>query len=347
MLIEVGARTSNGFVRNVMIKEEELQGFVDKYNNTDVFRTVYNYESVDRDTSTLMGDLYFDLDNNALKDKATENVAFESVKEDAKKILAILEAIFYVPKDQIEIYFSGGKGLHIIVPKATLGIQPRKDLNNIFKEIVMDIKRYLANDTVDVQIYDNKRLFRVPNSKHSSTDLYKIALSHHELMSLTFQDIKVLASQQREFEHQAPAYNTRAHMMYRKYIEIWENKLRLTEERRKKKNNGGAHKYHYLPPCISGLLLNGVSEGNRNNTVAVLASYYKQNGHSEDETIGLLDKYNEELIIPALPYHEVERTVASVFVGEYGYGCRTLTDMGLCEDGCKILTNRERNSNGN
>lgn len=346
-IIEAGAKIPGGtfFTRNHMLSIENINDFRNKYNNTDVYKTVYCYDNQNQNEANLFGPMYFDLDNSDLTDAAYGPIAFQQVKEDALKIIAILEAIFYVPQDQLNIFFSGGKGLHILVPPNILGIQPRKDLNNIYKKIATDIKKYLAYKTIDTQIYDNKRLFRLENSIHGKTGLFKIPLTVDELRSLSFEDIKLLAQQPRQRTSyrpiwKEPTYSTKANRMYRKFVDEWEEDLKKAEERR---NQGtGEMIWTYVPPCIQTILLEGTKQGSRNNTIAVLSSHFRQSGLSEAECENRLLDFNLRMVTPSLSESEVLSTVRSIYNSPYGYGCRTLTDMGLCQDKCKIYQKRQK-----
>lgn len=302
-----------------------------------MYCTIYQYNTTEQNKSDLYAPLYFDLDCNDLLTAGSEDTAFEIIREDAKKIIAILDAIFYIPEEQLKIYFSGGKGVHIVVPQKILGIQPRKDLNNIFHTLVTDIKKYVPNGTVDTKIYDNKRLFRLPNSIHGKTGLHKIPITAQELRTLSFADIKLLASQPRTVEVKSPVYSTRSHRMYSKYIEEWEKKVREMEDR---KNRVYSNTFNYTPPCIKNILEEGITEGSRNNTLAALASFFKQQGLSQNECLDRLIQFNERLVMPALMTREVEITVASIYEGEYKYGCRTLIEVGSCVESCKIAQKR-------
>lgn len=266
-------------------------------------------------------------------------MAFEIIREDAKKVIAILVALFYVPEEQIRIYFSGAKGVHIIVPQTILGIQPRKDLNNIFQTLITDLKKYIPNGTIDTKIYDSKRLFRLPNSINSKTGLHKIPILASELRTLSFKDVKLLAQQPRTIKFDKPVYSTRANRMYARYIDEWQQILKEIEDRKTKTYKNS---FKYVPPCISKILQEGVGEGNRNHTIAAVASFYKQQGLSENEVIDRLTKFNAEMIQPALPVKEIETTISSIFSGEYKYGCRTLIELGFCESDCKIAQKRSK-----
>ena len=332
--MELGGKKKNrNFQRNNLITLKEINSYRKEFNNTDIYTTIYQYNNVDQNESLLYAPLYFDLDYNDLINSDTDEVAFEIIREDAKKVIAILEALFYIPEEQLKIYFSGAKGVHILVPQPILGIQPRKDLNEIFRTLVMDIKKYIPNGTVDTKIYDNKRLFRLPNSINSKTGLYKIPISPTELRTLSFNDVKLLAQQPRLLKVQKPVYNTRANRMFVRYIDEWQEKLKEIEDR---KNKTYKNSFKYIPPCISGILEEGIGEGSRNHTIAAISSFFKQQGLSETEVLDRLLKFNNEMVVPPLNPREVETTVSSIYAGEYKYGCRTLVELGFCKADCKI-----------
>lgn len=338
-IIEVGAKLpQGGFTRNTIIQLDKIEDFRAKHNNIDIYRTVYQYNKPNQNESDLYAAMYFDLDNNDLTDSTMEMIAFEEVREDAKKILAILEAIFYIPQEQIQIYFSGGKGLHIIVPPEVMGIQPCKFLNNVYRIIATDVKKYLTFNTIDTKIYDNKRLFRIENSIHGKTGLYKIPLSASELRSLSFADVKLLASKKRDMVFEAPVYSTKANRMYNKFVDEWDLEVKKIEERKTK--GVGDYKYTYTPPCIAKLLKDGMGEGGRNNGIAILSSFFKQSGLTEDQCINKMSLYNQQNVTPSLVEREVVRTVISVYSGNYKYGCRSLVDLELCSPKCKIAQNK-------
>ena len=75
-IIEIGGVKNGQFTRNHFIKEGDLQNHLHKFNNTDVYRTVYRYENKNIMTTDFIGPLYLDLDiddieNNFMKIKQT------------------------------------------------------------------------------------------------------------------------------------------------------------------------------------------------------------------------------------------------------------------------------------
>jgi len=121
------------------------------------------------------GSLYFDLDD-------AESPASTSIQ--ALKLVNKLEEHGVFPK-QLEIYASGGKGFHIIVPEDCFLVKPPKsgmaNLPAIYKELAF----ILAVDSMDFRVYTARkgRMFRKANVKRPN-DLYKVRLSFEELEEL-------------------------------------------------------------------------------------------------------------------------------------------------------------------
>jgi DNA primase large subunit len=235
----------------------------------------------------------------------------------------------------MKIYFSGHKGFHLIVPKEVLGIEPNKNLNGIFKTIAEQVKTFSIHKTVDLQIYDNKRLFRVPNSIHGKTMLYKIILTPDELHSLTENEIKELAKQPRSINlSNNLMFNPVAHNQYLEAIKTYEKQKKELD----KKEKGYRYKkiLNITPECISNILENGAEEGTRNITIACLTSFYKASGKTLEEINDLLTEWNSKNTKPT-PIREMKATIKSIFFGNKSYGCNTLQTLTNCnKSDCKL-----------
>ena len=118
---------------------------------------------------------------------------YDNVKADALIALSYLKIIYHITKDQVKIYFSGNKGIHIIVPAKLMDIKPMLSLNGVFKTIATSINTFSKNKTIDTQIYDNKRMFRIPNTVHEKSNLYKIPITANELRNLSESEVRKLA----------------------------------------------------------------------------------------------------------------------------------------------------------
>jgi DNA primase large subunit len=116
------------------------------------------------------------------------------------------------------------------------------------------------------------------------------------------------------------------------------------DKNKEKKNSKNKYKYSdktYIPPCIK-LILNGTTEGNRNNTACILASFYNSANADYDQTINFMNEWNKKNS-PNMTDGDVERVVDSIFNNEYKYGCTYISGLGYCNDikNCKIANNKK------
>lgn len=337
--VEFGVRLGeDSFRRNIFGTVKKLEKIQKRYKNKGVYMTAYQYEEADNKTedSLLIGDLYIDLDHHGLKERRLQKKAFEEIREDATKAISFLSAIVGVHEDMIRIYFSGQKGVHIMVPSIVLGIRPMKELNHIFQLIAKEIHKMSKFKTIDTAIYDNARLLLVPGTMHPHTGHYKIPLTYQELRTLSFADVKRLAQAPRKVEYKSPLYSTKANRMFRTYIEDWEKEKKMQAERSGKKKKSTLN---FCPPCIQSILERPCTEGSRNHTASALSSYFRQRGMSEAKAWEALSDWNSEYA--KLSVRELTTTFNSVFHREYVYGCSTLEQLGECSiKDCKIGVNR-------
>lgn len=337
--VEIGVRLPDGsFRRNMFIQIKDIPKYRKKYKNSGVYSSAYCYTDGKgkTDESLLYGHLYIDLDNADMKTPSMEDAAFETIREDGVKAISFLSAIMGIDEDMIKIYYSGQKGLHIVVPADILGIIPMKELNFVFKVIANEIHKMSKHKTVDKQIYDNARLFSLPGVKHPETGRYKIPLTFAELRKLSFQDIKKMSGKKRKMTYKKPVYSTKANRMFKTYIEDWEKEKKTMNMKNGKK---GKQTLDFVPPCINSMLNRPCPQGFRNHTAAALASFFKQRGLSKEKGWVELQAWNSEYANLAI--RELSTTFDSIYNGEYVYGCATLETLGDCQmDKCKIGVNR-------
>ena len=128
--------------------------------------------------------LYFDFDGDNLKD----------VLESARIFYNRLITKYKVPKREIRVYFSGMKGFHLGLRSDFFGgFVPSNDLPDKLGKLVMKLIEGIKN--VDTSIYNKNRIFRLPNSKHQETGLYKIPLGYSTFID---RDIDYILEQAKE-----------------------------------------------------------------------------------------------------------------------------------------------------
>lgn len=89
------------------------------------------------------------------------------------------------------VYFSGQKGYHLSTV-APPGFHPFPHVPAVVKIICLAVAR-LAGVRMDPLVYDHQRLFRVPNSRHPRSKLFKRFLDIEELFTLDSGRIRELA----------------------------------------------------------------------------------------------------------------------------------------------------------
>lgn len=117
---------------------------------------------------------FFDIDSKYL------TKAYEATKELVNK----LYQQYSIPIDDMLIYFSGSKGFHVGLHENLFGgITPSGDVPEKCRKFADLIKDSFEIDEIDTSIYESNRIFRIVNSRHSDTGLYKIPITYDELRS--------------------------------------------------------------------------------------------------------------------------------------------------------------------
>lgn len=319
--VECGAALPDRFIRNVFCDPSKVNGFRFKHKNVGVYVSTYAYEDCNAiETCNMIGDIYFDLDGDL-----DNRDGFVRVRDDALKTITYIERVLCVPTPLINIYFSGCKGIHITVPHTVFGLEPCQDLNNVYKYIVSDIvKCAISNDTLDTRIYDRRRLFRMPHSKHNKTGLYKIPLLKDELSSLDINRIRTMASQPRAMPQTDAVLAPKAKAAFESMASAYRSSItrRVTD--------APTTPIKVTPPCIKHLLENNTARGQRNNTAIALCSFFRQAGIGDDEAMARLSNWSQSHCTPPLSDAELAAVTKSAYDKGYKFGCSTLKELSVC-----------------
>ena len=327
-IVEMGGLNSSGyFVRKIYKSPDDTDVIRKQFNNRDIYCTPYAYDDLNQAEALKIADFYLDFDK-----KLETNEDFNFVREDALKALMYLQAIFQVPKETVRIYFSGNKGIHLIVPKVVMSIEPHQNLNRIFKAIAEEIFNYLPNETLDKQIYDNKRLFRLVNSVNVKSGRYKIPLSYIELKLSSYEEIINMANKQRFVEFAKPVVTAKAVLFYKKYVNEWEQKIAKSKQRTEI-DPSKFKKLTVLPPCVDNILKNDVMEGQRNNTAIALANFLQQQRYADDEVESMIFEWGRSKCDPPMSEEELTTVIGSASKHQYKFGCSTLKMISICDKG--------------
>lgn len=324
-----GATALPYFTRRHMLTTDQIEEFRARHNNTGIFITAYCYNNPQQQGALAAPYFYLDLDNAALADSdpAIRQGAWWAIQEDIRRLVSALEVDYGVDRRLVAVYFSGKKGLSVLVPTAVFGLGPREDLNQVFRLIAGDLAKHCRHRTLDLQIYDRLRLFRLPNSRHEETGLYKIPLTVTEALSFPLSIV--------QWSAQAPRHLTRLPVQASRRAAARVGLLLNNYRRPGRSRRAGA--LLYTPPCIQNLTQDTITAGRRNITLAILCSFYLQQGKDDQETAALISRFNAEHCRPPLDGREVQSILRSVFRHEYHWGCNTLAQTEYCQQKqCRI-----------
>lgn len=155
-------------------------------NDLDYYSSIYEYNDEQyehwKKTASLAG--ITDVTTSKLIFDFDDAVNLENAKKDT---LTTIDRLVEkgIPKDKIQISFSGSKGFGLQVD--TDQTLTPDDFKSITRGISGDLK------TFDTSVSDAQRIVRVVGTKHPKSKLYKIPLTLNQISSLNVDDIKSLA----------------------------------------------------------------------------------------------------------------------------------------------------------
>ena len=329
-IVEMGGIKNGHFTRNHFIDIKHLKNNLKQYDG-DIYSTIYRYDSTDQNTANFVAPLYLDLDIDDIENN------FFKIKQDLLLVMRRLKTVFNLSDKDIEIYFSGSKGFHILVSHNIFGFEPSRDINKQYKKIAVDLKTYTVNKSVDTKIYDNKRLFRVPNTINRKTGLYKVPISYDKIKSImSYEELKVYATAPKPMMPRIYKYNNKAREAFDELI------VRIDAEEKAKVNTKLAKEFiqrKELLPCVQYILNHGACKGNRNNSTVALANSLFQVGKDYAEVLEIITYWNATKNEEPLDDSEIRVTVQSAYTNAQNnryYGCTMFKDLDVCVKGCPI-----------
>lgn len=296
----------SGFKRNIFGDASIVRPIRAAQNNTGLYKTAFYYSSKDPYASYIYGDFFMDFDSE-------EDV--ELAKEDLLYAVWFfhLKLGFNLPMEAFHIYFSGMKGFHLMIPATYFGYQPSMKLDEYFKWVANEVNHRSPNKTLDLGIYERRRLFRLENSIHQDSGLYKIPLHYDELVELSLEEIQELAKKPRQIGYPTPKTSVQAEKEWLYYMNDYEAFKRMQRE---KIGRTPTIKKGVIPDSVQEIIDRGPVKGLRNETLAALTSFYKNQGYNEDEIFELLLEWNNG----STNEREVKTTMNSILKKDLNYG---------------------------
>lgn len=318
------------------VRTTKYNHLVEEHHNTDCFVTIQRFKDAVKESreEIFIAPLYFDLD---CKDDV------ELARKEANIIVKFLTEELCIDSLAIRVYFSGSKGFHVIVHERVFGISPENYLHKVYKYIATFLSIRLAEDsdrlkTFDLSVYTNRRMIRLENTKHSTTGLYKIELTHEELEEFSVEKIKSLAIAPRGNLYNnkqleaAARYTKEAAEFYEKHLKDYQDLSTYTKD-------SGPTDFNFnktdFPVCVEHILTRKWNTDNRNNTTMQLAAYCKEAGYTEQEAIDLITtwvkKFAEETSLSAInkKIANTKNVIYTIYADEssYKFGCAFIRSL--------------------
>jgi len=192
--------------RNNVVPIERVSDLSAKYKNYECYTTYFLYtedildylrtHSVDGHPSVsgyhgFLWANYLPIDIDA-KDLAYARDAALAARE-------VIQDLMGIDQKAMKIYFSGNKGFHFMIDSRSFGAKPSERMHLYFAELRRAIADQMPaySETIDHQIKDGVRLWRLPNTRNAKSGLFKVQLLSDELESSDLREIRDLAKGQR------------------------------------------------------------------------------------------------------------------------------------------------------
>lgn len=328
MIVEYGGVQNNTFRRNIFGKQND-ENIINSFES-DTYCTIYKYDNENIDSCNFIAPLYLDLDIDNIEED------YNKLIRDLKILIHKLVTEFHVEQNDIQIYFSGSKGFHLIISENIFGFEPGRTLNKDLKKVAVYLKAYTLTKCIDTKIYDYKRLFRINNTINSKTGLYKVRILYNDLINMSYDELIDYASKPKDIKSDDYLYNDKASESFTNLIE------KLNKRDREKINIQVAKEYirkKELLPCVKYILQNGSPNGQRNNSTIALANSLFQVGYNQDEVVEIITAWNETKNEEPLPDREIRATIKSAYNNSKQniyYGCSSFRELDVCVKGCPI-----------
>lgn len=310
------------------------------------FATVQKYANEKKtDGEDFIAPLYFDLDYSD-----DPGVA----QAEAVRLVEFFTGELDIQDQDLHIYFSGSKGFHVLIDERALGVEPRKDLQRVYKHIAGYL-RYRLGDSqekeseegrkveyveplkaVDLVVYTVKRMLRLPYSRHQKTGLYKIELTLQQLKELSLEEIKERArtGQPIQKEEKTVRKRPKAGAFFADKLHEYEEAAATVSDKRDKTE------YVFTkdkpPVCVENILNHGwKKDGDRNNATVQLCCYFKAAGYTKEEATGILEEWVVKFTSADSRYSIQQRkantrnVIESVYSSEkdYQFGCAFIRSL--------------------
>ncbi|HUT56836.1 MAG TPA: hypothetical protein VNA25_03050, partial [Phycisphaerae bacterium] len=259
-----GMLPGGGMKRNHFVRCEDSQAiraWRKGFGNRDVYASVCRFAEPTR-ASPYVCDFFLDMDAEDL----------ELARDETLKACDLLVEHLAISPGSPDLFFSGAKGVHLIVSLKVFG----EPVYPYGLQIWQVLARRLSKEGIfhiDSAVYQNARVLRLPNSIHSKTGLYKVPLEYKELRDLGLGHVLEVAKQPRDEDSMAVLEECPRAVGWIKRAIAWDEKRRKQRAKRKDEKTPFRQGWR-MPPCIQTLERVRLPDGLRHSAYFVLARWY-------------------------------------------------------------------------
>ena len=222
---------------------------------------------------------------------------------DARKLVTFLHDRYPEAEGTVPVYFSGGKGFHVLVELAHAPT-PSLDFHRVarmFAELLAD----RAGVRIDTSVYDIAHIIRLPNTQHPRTKLFKRRIDTDVLFRLNIPGILEHA------KHPAgdgiPAACSCPLNLAGDWRAAEREAVRAAEARDTRRGGCTGTSDERAPRYFLDFLRFGVNEGERHQTLFRSAAWLTEQGSPPSLVVALLTEPGRDV---GLTPKDVERQIA-------------------------------------
>jgi len=306
------------------------------------FATIQTFFAKEKsDSEEFISDFYSDFDA-----KEEEGMTLENALNDTQHAIKYYTENLKIDRAYIKVWYTGNRGFHIVIPHEIFGAEKSDHLNKIWHTMANKIAGVLGLKSMDMVIYSKRRMWRVENTVHGKSGLYKIPLGIDEVASLTVGEIQDLAKTE-QVSH-FDDYEGQEILLPNKLYQAAVKEHKASSDN-KTWSKDDIKIFDDPPPCIAALLDKGVLElGTVNMVMFRLAAFFKSQGSNKIETTGYLRSWCVN-IPPSLTHSitndghldlnslhsQVGYVCNTVYNSDqYGFSCAGIKQIAGMEDYC-------------
>jgi len=319
-------------------------------------------ESVVKERERALADLEASIPKACFIDLGFDFDVGKDIKSLDEAAVITLKLLCFFEKKKIpyQLFYTGGRGFHVIVSYRCFE-QPLDENNHLVNKCMAHMmEKETGGLFIDDSIYSWRRQFRLPDSIHRSTGLYKVFITREELekginhvQSLAVSPRPILPVDHTPNEYLCRLYGlAKIEVNKKPKYEVKASDIRDLQAARQSAPDAGspAQSINLLhhPPCVRDALSIGIKEGaptNRNLITVFLATYFKAIGRSRDETTALLTDHAVRVLARFSGssakdiVSSTKGAVATVFrYGKYKFNCLTAKKFRFtCNDTCELF----------